>query len=258
MIKRCLFGLSLLMLCATAADAGDLYVAKTGSSDANDCSISSKCLTVNRACSLAPEGQTTVNVAPGTYDYDKCHIKHFRFVQVIGTGSDRTTVVVRAETDAVFDAQNHSTLTINNLTIGTTPGGAGVIGIRSRQHVTVDHNNVDFAAMVIGMAPGENSRINCLGAPRITGDQYYHIAVSGNATTVNARCVTEMVGQPTIYSYFWIAEEAVVLANGGAITGPWGNVTYKYIVDNGKLYRPGTDGNIPGSSTIVQRDGKVY
>jgi hypothetical protein len=187
---RSLFALTLTLALSgiTLARAVEYYVNTLGS-DTNDCSEANPCRTINHACSLAPVGQSSVRVAQGTYDNDKCHIAHFRFVQVIGNRNAREHVVVRAASDAIFDVQDHATLTLTSLTLGTTPGGSGVIGIRTRQFAIGDYFNVDFGAMMLAVSPADNSRINCLGTARIMGPLYYYIAANGAGTSVHANCV---------------------------------------------------------------------
>ena len=239
---------------AMGKDARQIHVSPMGK-DAPDCGGSrNSCKTIKYACGLIREGTTSLNLAPGTYDPDRCAIAHFRFVQVIGHCADPTKVVVRAPGGLIFSAEDHATMTINCLSIGTSAGGSGVVGFHTRQFAIGDYIKVHFSSMAVAVSASEHSKINCLGGIRISGTIHYYIAASGTST-VKADCDTTLVGSPAINSLYWAVKESRVEAEGGSFSGA-AIVKYKYIVDHSTLYKPTKA--IPGSETLVQNGGTVF
>jgi hypothetical protein len=249
----------LFLVAASCASALDVYASPDGS-DSNDClSAQSPCKTVTHACTLFPQGVTSVlYIAHGTYDSVNCNIYHFRFVLVVGDAADRTAVVLRANSGNIFWVQDHATLILKGVTLTTASGGSGVTGVATRQFAIADYWNTDFGTLSVAVNAAEMSKINCGPALRITGNVDYYVAASGGST-VSAGCATQFVGTPSLVAVYWIIKESRVEAQGATFSGS-ASVTNKYILDHSTLYlpKPNDPESIPGATAVIQNGGVVY
>jgi cysteine-rich repeat protein len=120
--------LILLILFPIITNAANLYVAKTGANDANDCSDSeSPCLTIAKAMSEIGDGDT-IYIAAGTYQEELSH--DWETLTLQGAGAGSTIIEGFSGESPVFlhFCNGDSTLTLNNLTIqnGTGFQGGGI------------------------------------------------------------------------------------------------------------------------------------
>jgi hypothetical protein len=245
--------------------AADFHVSAAGS-DSNDCTSSGvPCRTLARTCSVIPLGVHTLHIASGAYDNDSCNLIYYRVVTVITDGldasgkcADRSAVSVRAAAGVIFYVQDSAILGLNCLTMGTSAGGSGVIGVQTRQFAIADFVNVDFATIGIAVSATEMSKANCGGTVGIIGDIGHFPAADGGSTII-ATCPFAFVNSPAVQSIFSLGKESRVEAWGATFSGT-AKVAHKYIIDRGTLYLPVANDpvSVPGSATIVQNGGVVF
>jgi hypothetical protein len=200
-----------------------------------------------------------IRVADGTYEPDNCNISHLLSVYVIGNEADRTQVVVRNTTGKLFWAQDFAVIQMSGLTLGTSNGGSGVIGVATRQFAIIDPVHIDFGNLAVGMLANEISKINPGAGVRVTGNQSALMQANQGAS-IEARVPITFVNNPTVDVIYWISGGAKIFADGASFSGSV-NAAHKYMVmDQGTLWLPtrGDPNSVPGNSVVVQAGGTIF
>lgn len=171
-----------LMLFSPSAIAANytLYTSKTGgASDSNPCTVSQKCLTLQRAVNVCPDGAYCVIMpdSGGVYD-EKVSVIYYKVISIIGAGqsstcTDRSLLTITDRVGgtpvagALLYAQDHAILTIACAKL--VAYASGTQGFVLRQFSIGDANDVEcnYAGggyMSLCLVANEQSKMNAYNA----------------------------------------------------------------------------------------------
>jgi hypothetical protein len=250
--------LAALFLFAAPAAAAVSYVSTTGS-DANDCQApASACATMQRAVDVCPVTSPceVILLGSGVTYTQRVDVSHRTpIVSIHGDCTDPYAVRVRAPSagGAIFTAQDHSTLNVACLDLGSTY--ANNTGILSRQGAIVDFGNVVFSGMPSGLnvAAVDRGIISCVGGPVwIDGSANVH-AFAVSASLINHNCPTIVAAGLTFINFASASWLSYMDLSGITVSGPGagsGMSATKYVAQNSTilLYGKVLPGNVAGGT----------
>jgi len=220
------------------------YVATTGS-DSNNClSQANACLTPSKGLEAAGS-YGILYISAGSYYWVNLNLSHSKFVTVIGDCNNTSAVALfTSGSGAVATVQDHATLTLQCLKLGTVSNGS--VGIYARQFSIADWKDVVFGHFPLGVhvALSEMSKGNCIGNIGITGDAQAHLLVSGGSYG-SLSCAMAFSGSPTIAYFISAGGLSQVLANASTFSGS-ATITSAYSINTSLLTKGSV--TIPGGA----------
>jgi len=228
-------GIAATIVLATDAQC-QLYVDRAGN-DANPCSATLPCKTVQAAVDRAPQGFFGwISIGCGTYP-EPINIYYFRTFQLIG--ADRNCVFLRAmQPQTIAWVQDHATATFQEVTFWCDSSG---VGVASRQFAIVDLDEAVYSGCDAQIAASEESKINEGGRISILRGGILH-GLAGGLSYLDLPANFSIFSNVQ-FTYFLEASKSYINADGMTKSGA-DIMGRQVILINSEI--DGIEANVPG------------